>query len=32
MPQKKVDWISIALEVLRIIIAALSGAGAAAML
>ena len=32
MGKKKVDWLSIALEVLRIIIAALSGAGAATML
>ena len=32
MAKKKVDWLSVALEVLRIIIAALSGAGAATML
>lgn len=32
MQQKKINWLSIALEVLRVIIAALSGAGAATLL
>lgn len=32
MEKKKINWLSIALEVLRVIIAALSGAGAATML
>lgn len=32
MAKNKVNWLNIALEVLRVIIAALSGAGAATML